>query len=120
MTTLMRWAKKQKLDGAFISGLGAVEHPHLGYFDAEKKGYLEKQFEGEFEIAGLNGNLGWDAETGNPVAHVHAVVSGPNFLAFGGHLYSAVVSGTVEISVIPFNTKLIRSYKEELNLKLLD
>lgn len=117
---LLNWARERKLPGATLSGLGAVERPHLGYFDAQKKGYLEKEFEGEFEIASLSGNLGWDAESGDPIAHVHVAISGPNFLAFGGHLYSAVVSGTVEITVIPVDTKLVRSFKEELNLKLLE
>lgn len=120
MIMFLAWARERKLPGAALSGLGAVERPYLGYYDVEKKGYLEKEFEGEFEIASLSGNLGWDAESGDPIAHVHAVISGPNFLAFGGHLYSAVVSGTVEITVMPMNTKLVRKYKEELNLKLLD
>ena len=126
ITTLLRWAKDRKLNGAFLTGLGAVQNPHLGYFDAVKKGYIDKEFEGEYEIASLCGNLSWDAdEEGEgepepkPIAHIHVVISGPNFLAFGGHLYSAVVSGTVEIAVNPIDTKLVREYKEELNLKLL-
>jgi len=118
ITTLLRWAKERKLEGAFLTGLGAVENPHLGYFDAEKKGYIDKEFEGEFEIASLTGNLAWDDD--DPIAHIHVTIAGPNFLAFGGHLYSAVVSGTVEIAVIQFGSKLERKYKEELNLKLLD
>jgi predicted DNA-binding protein with PD1-like motif len=119
ISTLLRWTKEKKLDGAFLTGLGAVENPHLGYFDAEKKGYIEKEFQGEFEIASLCGNLAWDDETGDPLAHIHVAISGPNFLAFGGHLYSAVVSGTVEIAVNPVGTKLVRKYTQELNLKLL-
>lgn len=126
MMHLLNWARERRLEGAFLSGLGAIENPHLGYFDAEKRSYIDKEFEGEFEIASLCGNLSWDAdEEGEgepepkPIAHIHVVISGPNFLAFGGHLYSAVVSGTVEIAVNPIDTKLVREYKEELNLKLL-
>ncbi len=118
VTLLIDWARKAKLDGAFLSGLGAVERPKLGYYDAHKKGYLEQEFEGEYEIASLTGNLGWDGK--EPLAHIHAVISGPNFIAFGGHLYSAVVSGTLEINVIAFEKKLARQYNEELKLKLLD
>lgn len=118
MTLLIDWARKAKLDGAFLSGLGAVERPKLGYYDAHKKGYLEQEFEGEYEIASLTGNLGWDGK--EPLAHIHAVISGPNFIAFGGHLYSAVVSGTLEVNVIAFGKKLARQYNEELKLKLLD
>ncbi|MBD3285228.1 DUF296 domain-containing protein [candidate division WOR-3 bacterium] len=117
---LLSWAAGSRLDGAVLTGLGAVENPKLGYFDAGKKSYINKDFEGEYEIASLSGNLGWDVDTGEPIAHIHVVLAGPNFLAFGGHLYSAVVSGTVEISVIPIKTKLTRRYKEKLNLKLLD
>ncbi|MBA7600317.1 hypothetical protein ES703_07367 [subsurface metagenome] len=133
MTGLLNWARERRLDGAFLSGLGAIKNPHLGYFDAQKRSYIDKEFEGEFEIASLTGNLAWDDAGGGegdvepkgetepqPIAHIHVVISGPNFLAFGGHLYSAVVSGTVEIAVIPFGSKLERKYKEELNLKLLD
>jgi len=117
---LLTWARKRKLEGAALTGLGAVEDPKLGYFDAVKKNYINKDFEGEYEIATLTGNLGWDDETGDPIAHIHAVLSGPNFLAFGGHLCSATVSGTVEISVVPVKTMLVRRFKESLNLKLLD
>ena len=81
MTMLLMWARDKKLPGASLTGLGAVENPHLGYFDAEKKGYLDKEFEGEFEIASLCGNLAWDSETGNPIAHMHVVISGLNFMA---------------------------------------
>ncbi|MBN2380784.1 DNA-binding protein [candidate division WOR-3 bacterium] len=117
---LLKWASERKPDGAALTGLGAVEEPRLGYFDAVKKSYINKDFEGEYEIASLAGNLAWDQETGDPMVHIHAVLSGPNFLAFGGHLYSARVSGTVEVSVQPVKTRLVRKYKEELNLKLLD
>jgi len=129
ISKLLDWARERKLEGAALTGLGAVENPHLGYYDAGKRGYLDKEFEGEFEIASLCGNLSWDDDgigdggadaQAKPIAHIHVVISGPNFIAFGGHLYSAIVSGTVEISVIPIDTRLTRKYKEELNLKLLD
>jgi predicted DNA-binding protein with PD1-like motif len=118
MTLLLDWARKTKLDGAFLSGLAAVERPRLGYYDARKKGYIEREFEGEYEIASLSGNLGWDEK--EPLAHIHVVISGPNFMAFGGHLYSAVVSGTLEMNVTAFGKRLSRKYNEELKLKLLD
>jgi len=139
ISKLLDWARERKLKGAALTGLGAVENPHLGYYDAQKRGYLDKEFEGEFEIASLCGNLGWDGDADDelggegdgeektkpdaqaqPIAHIHVVISGPNFIAFGGHLYSAIVSGTVEVSVIPIDTRLTRKYNEELNLKLLD
>ncbi|NLI98864.1 DNA-binding protein [bacterium] len=115
---LLDWAAKTKLDGAFLTGIGAVEQPKLGYYDAHKKAYIDREFDGEYEIASLAGNLGWDEA--NPLAHIHVSISGPNFLAFGGHLYSAIVSGTLEMNVIPFQSRLNRRYREELNLKLLD
>ncbi len=133
ISKLLDWARERKLKGAALTGLGAVENPHLGYYDAQKRDYLDKEFEGEFEIASLAGNLSWDGDTDDevggetkpdaqaqPIAHIHVVISGPNFIAFGGHLYSAIVSGTVEVSVIPIDTRLVRKYNEELNLKLLD
>ncbi len=124
VSSFLAWAEEKKLGGAFITGLGAVENPILGYFDANKKKYINKEFEGEFEIASLCGNLSWDADdtletNAQPIAHIHAVISGPNFIAFGGHLYSAIVSGTVELNITPIETKLVRKYEEELNLKLL-
>jgi uncharacterized protein len=120
ITRFSDWIKQREIKAATLTGLGAVEHPHLGYYDAQKRDYVNKEFEGEYEIASMCGNISRDGSNGEPIIHAHAVISGPNFIAFGGHFYSAVVSGTVEISVIPFDAEIVRTYCEELNLKLLD
>lgn len=120
ITRLTDWVKQREIKAATFNGLGAVDNPHLGYYDAQKKGYIDKEFGGEYEIASMCGNISWDGPDGEPIIHAHAVISGPNFIAFGGHLYSAIVSGTVEIAVAPMAEKIVRTYCEELNLKLLD
>ncbi len=88
------------INGGFISGLGALTQAELGYYYLHKKEYLKKTFTDECELLALNGNVA--LKDGKPFVHVHAVLSGDNFQAFGGHLFEAVSAVTAEISVSPF------------------
>ncbi len=93
--SLDAWAKGAGVFGGAVTAIGAVENPTLAYYDLEKKEYLKRTFSGDYELVGLSGNF---SETG---LHAHAVISGPDFAAYGGHLVEATVSITCEVFVVP-------------------
>jgi uncharacterized protein len=119
MTSLLEFIRKFDIKSGFMVGLGACEELKLGYFDAVKGEYKDKEFKGEYEVTNLTGNIAW-LEDGNPIAHVHITLSDEHFRAVAGHLWSGKVSGTVEIHITAFKNKILRTKDSETGLNLLD
>src|SRR5436309_2755705 len=57
MKGLLAFARKHGLVAGHLTGIGAVSHAVVGYFDPEKKAYLRLHEKGQFEILSLTGNL---------------------------------------------------------------
>ncbi len=116
--TLGAFVKARRLRSGMVVGLGAAENVELGYFDFKKRVYTRRVFRGDYELASVTGNIAWDGK--NPICHLHAVITGPKFRAFGGHLFSGIVGATVELSILPGARKLARRPDSLTGLKLLD
>ncbi len=117
MASLLQFIKNQEIRGGFMVGLGACEDIELGYFDAVKGEYKNQKFPGEYEVTNLTGNIAWLKD--EPIAHVHITLSDEDFKAIAGHLWSAIVSGTVEIYITTFDDRIEREKDEETGLNLL-
>ncbi len=115
---LMEFAAKQDIKGASISGVGTCKDPELGYFDLEKKQYLEKTIKGDFEVLSLSGNI--SRLNGEPVIHIHTLISDENFKTFGGHLFKGETTGTAEIIIDSFGESIERKHSKENNLNLIN
>jgi len=118
IASLTSLAEKEKIQSGFLFGLGAVANPKLGYFDLNTKEYQSETFEGEFEIVNLTGNISQLA--GKPFIHAHLTISDEDCRAWGGHLFSAYIHATGEITIIDFGIPLSRKLDQEIGLKLLD
>lgn len=117
MASLIKFVKKYKIKSGFLVGLGACEDLKLGYFDAVKGVYQDKVFKGEYEVTNLTGNISYlDKE---PIAHVHITLSDEKFNAIAGHLWSGIVSGTVEIYITVFQAAIKRALDPVTGLNLL-
>lgn len=114
---LAGFAQKKKIRAAAVSGIGAVRNIVLGYFDPETRKYLREEFPESFELAGMNGNL--SLLDGKPTLHLHAVLADRSHRARAGHLFSARVSVTVEVTLVPFSGTVERKWEEEIGLNLL-
>lgn len=128
MKTLTKFVVAKKIKGAFLFGLGAAKDLTLGYYDLAKKAYLRRFFPGEWEITNLVGNIAWlediapsvhRAKAGDPILHIHVVLSSTNFNTVGGHLFSGTVTATCEILVIVLAAKLRRAFDSTTGLNLL-
>ncbi len=117
VASLTDFAKKTKIKGAFLYGLGVGENLTLGYFDAHKKSYIKKQFKGEYEFTSFVGNISYFEK--QPVIHIHVTITDKKFNASGGHLFSGFIPATLEIVVVVLTKKLIRMNDQLTGLKLL-
>ena len=118
ISKLKQFAQENKITGGSLLGVGTLKNPELGFFDLDKKQYVKKQLKGEFELLSLNGNISQFA--GDTVIHIHALVSDVNFQAFGGHLFSAQITGTGEIIIDTMGEIIERKHSEKENLNLIE
>lgn len=110
--------KHKRLKGAFFFGLGVGKDLVLGYFNAHKKSYIKKVFEGEYEFTSLSGNISQVEK--EIIVHCHVTITNDNFNAFGGHLFQGTVPATCEILLLPLTKSLKRKRDKMTGLNLID
>jgi len=107
--SLKKLAVTERIGEASLTGIGAVRDVVLGYIDLDQKGYLKRELGAEsMELVSLTGNLA--TLKGEPVAHCHAVVGDREMRIYGGHLFQAVTSVTVEIFLRVFDGEIMRQF----------
>ncbi len=114
---LKRYFQKHKIKSASFFGLGGFLKAELAFYELKTRKYTEKKFDGPFEVPSLIGNLA--QADGKDFMHIHAVLGKKNFQAFGGHLLSATVGGTLELTIIP-EAGLTRKLDKGTGLRLLN
>jgi hypothetical protein len=114
-----QFASETKIEGAWVSGLGAALTATLGFYDLDKKEYHWQTFEGLYELVNLNGNLAFN-EQGKMMPHFHAVLSDRQLQTIGGHLKDLVAGATVELFVHRAYQPLRRKADPEVGLQTLD
>lgn len=108
--------KKEKIDSAFVSAIGAAKTAEISHYNTKDKKYNTKKFEGMLEIISINGNIGMNE--GELVLHLHIAISMHDFTTISGHLMSAHVYPTCEILVLPYSVKIKRKHDEKTGLNL--
>jgi predicted DNA-binding protein with PD1-like motif len=89
--------QKENITLGSLSGLGAVDRAKLGLYSIEKQEYIVNEFEGEYEITSLIGNV--TTKDGVPYLHMHMTIGDITGAVAGGHLSEAHVSATCEIVI---------------------
>ena len=95
MAGLAAFAKEQNLEASDFAALGAFSSALLGFFDVERKEYLEIPVEEQIEVLSLVGNITLDK--GEPKVHAHAVLGLADGTARGGHLLEGRVRPALEL-----------------------
>ena len=116
-SSIASFCAAHNVTSGYFQAIGAVTEVELGYYHLEKKEYTFKQFEQEFEVVSLTGNV--SLVEGKPFVHMHGVFSDEHFQCTGGHVKNGIVGATCEVYFVPFETELIREFDEEIGLKLL-
>lgn len=112
------FCRAKGIRSATCEGLGALEDVTLGYFDLQTKTYARTHLSGSWELLSLFCDVAeWEGE---PFAHAHVVLSGPDFVARGGHLFEGTVSVTAELRVWAIDRPLVRRHDANFGLHFLD
>jgi predicted DNA-binding protein with PD1-like motif len=104
--SLLEVARAHKVRGDSLVGLGSTSEVEIAFFDPEKKEYVPRVFQEPMEIGALVGNF--SVMDGEPHVHCHVTVSGPELLAFTGHLSRGVVGTACEIYVRALKKEITR------------
>lgn len=104
---------REKINGFFF-GIGTVNYLRLGFYDFEKRDYVEKILSEDLEVTSLIGNIGKDR------IHSHITVTDREYRAYGGHMTEAKVSGTLEIIILLVRIDLTIKTSEIIGGKILD
>jgi uncharacterized protein len=107
----------ERVGSAALSGIGAIEQTTLGYFDLARREYTRIDYPGSMELVSLAGNFAWAGD--EPIIHAHAVISGPDGVAHGGHLFAARISATGEVMVWTSSERRQRALDAATGLRLI-
>ena len=119
MDQIARFARREQVTAAQISGIGAFEQAVLRYFDWDKKEYQDLPVSEQVEVASLLGDIGEDAEKGGPAVHVHLVVGRRDGSALAGHLKTGQVRPTLELIVTEVPSHLCRRKDPQSGVNLI-
>jgi len=117
VATIQTFAAAQGLRAGALSGIGAVGDTELGFFIPSSGEYVRRRFAGDHEILALTGNLS-ELES-KPFAHCHLILAGEDLVAYGGHLFSGVVTVTCEVQIVTDPGRLLRVPRPELGFNPL-
>ena len=115
---LTKFAKEYNLTAANFTAIGAFKNVTLGYFDINKKDYIENKIDEQVEVLSMLGNIVLYKEEHK--VHSHVVLGKRDGTAHGGHLLNAVVRPTLEIIVVETPSYLRRRYSEEYKIPLIN
>lgn len=118
VASLVEIAEQEDIQAAEISGIGAVDHVKLAFFQLETKDYAYQQFDEAFEVLSLIGNFTRNKDKYHP--HVHIVLGRDDFSTIGGHLNEAYTSVTMEIVLNVVEGIIERQPDEVIGLDLID
>ena len=113
---LLETAKNNNITFGWINGIGAIFDPEVGYFDVQKKEYVKKIIEGDYELISLLGNITY--KENELFVHSHITFTDTDFRAYGGHLFDCRVAAAGEFIIFKGDEKIERSYSNDIGLHL--
>ncbi len=86
---IMEFAKKNKIELATFTAIGALKSAKFGFYDQQKHKYFETVLSVPQEIASCVGNI--SLKDGEPFVHAHAVLGDQYENVIAGHLLEGKV-----------------------------
>jgi len=113
---LKNFCRENRIFLGTLYGIGAANRVKIGLFKTGNKEYISKDYEGDFEIISLLGNI--STMNGEIYLHAHINISDEKNRCFGGHLNSAIISATFEGIVEKIEGTMEREFEENIGLNL--
>jgi uncharacterized protein len=111
---------EHEIESAFFYGIGGFQEAELAVFDPDRKEFEKRKFKGnQLEILSITGDVSKN-KAEETIIHCHAVLSGSNFRAFGGHLVEATVGATCEIMLQPLEHQLTRVFDQNVGIDIIE
>lgn len=114
---LLDYVRRERINAATISAIGAFSDVVLGYFDVDRKAYDRIEIREQVEVLSLVGDVALEGT--EPRVHVHVVVGRRDGTAHGGHLLEARVRPTLEVVLTEVPGHLRREMDHETGLPLI-
>lgn len=105
-------ARREGIQLAQVSALGATNDFEVGVYDVTNKVYCPNHFQGNYEIVSLTGTI--NTMNGEYYAHLHMSAGGADGSVVGGHLKWARISVTCEMIITVIDGMVDRSFVPEL------
>jgi uncharacterized protein len=116
VSSLRHFCRENQIRLGAVSGIGATNQAVIGSFKTATQEYFTRELTGDMEITNLTGNI--SSMKGEVYTHLHITLSDAEYKAWGGHLSSAVVSGTLEAVVHEMDGSVEREFDDKVGLNL--
>jgi uncharacterized protein len=118
LAAITQAAQRHGLRAASITAVGGFSRATLGYFDRERRDYRPIPVDDQVEVLSFLGDLATaDADR---VAHIHVVLGRADGTTVGGHLLSAEVWPTLEVTLLEVGPELAKRLDPQTGLALID
>lgn len=114
---LKQFCLKEKIQGGWFWGLGAISEAELAFYNLTEKKYYSKVFSRAMEVVSLTGNVAF--KDGEIIIHSHGVFSNQEAQTIGGHINKLVVAATLEI-FLQIQVATRRVFSKDIGLNLLE
>ncbi len=118
LAELEKFARDHGITAARFTAIGAFSAVKLGYFDRERREYLEIPLEEQVEALSLLGDIA--EQDSEPKVHAHVVVGLRDGGTRGGHLLEAHVWPTLELILDESPAHLRKRSDAATGLALID
>jgi predicted DNA-binding protein with PD1-like motif len=117
LSGLTEFARQEKLGASQFTAIGAIQDGVLGWFDKDRRMYMEIPIDAQAEVLSLIGDVALVDDT--PVVHAHMTVGLADGSAKGGHLLRAHVWPTLEVILVESPNALHKEKDPETGLPLI-
>lgn len=116
---IKRFAKRENINAASVTAIGAFSTATLSFFDLASKEYKEIPVNAQSEVLSMLGDIVLD-ENDTPNPHLHVVLGFADGATRGGHFLKGMVRPTLEVVIRETPAELRRSYRKDFGIALID
>jgi predicted DNA-binding protein with PD1-like motif len=118
LSELQNFAEAQHIFAATLLGIGGFQRATVAYYNMEPQRYEPISVDEQVEVISFTGNIA-EYER-KPKIHAHVLLGYRDGHTAGGHLLSAVVRPTLELTLQELSVSLQRRDRPDIGIPLID